>query len=194
MSGHHRCLASQVLKYYLVMVDDFTHYCWAFPLRHKSEVHRHIVEFVAYAHTQFSLSVKCFQADNGTEFINNATSTFLASRGVLLAPRAPIPPHRTARLNGCCAHSTTWCTPSCFMLLCLPPTGWRHWRPPFSCSTCGPPHPSVTVYHIISCIALCQTIPLFEFLAACATQTLVPRHLTNWLHALLLACSSVIPP
>src|SRR6185295_8408813 len=99
MSGHHRCLASQVLKYYLVMVDDFTHYCWAFPLRHKSEVHRHIVEFVSYAHTQFSLSVKCFQADNGTEFINNATSTFLASRGVLLAPRALIPPHRTARLN-----------------------------------------------------------------------------------------------
>jgi len=109
------------------------------------------------------------------------------------APRAPIPPHRTARLNGCYAHSTTWCAPSCFMLLCLPPTGWRHWRPPFSCSTGGPPHPSVTVYHIISCIALCQTIPLFEFLAACATQTLVPRHLTNWLHALLLACSFVIP-
>jgi hypothetical protein len=30
-------------KYYLVLVDDFTHYCWIFPLRHKSEVHQHIV-------------------------------------------------------------------------------------------------------------------------------------------------------
>src|SRR6185369_17194700 len=84
------------------------------------------------------------------------------------APRAPIPPHRTARLNRCCAHSTTWCAPSCFMLLCLPPTAWRHWRPPFSCSTGGPPHPSIMVYHIISFIALCLTIPLFEFSTACA--------------------------
>jgi len=30
-------------KYYLVLVDDYTHYCWTFLLRHKSEVHDHIV-------------------------------------------------------------------------------------------------------------------------------------------------------
>jgi hypothetical protein len=66
-------------KFYLVLVDDYTHYCWTFPLRHKSEVHDHIVRFVVYAHTQFSSSVRCFQADNGTEFLNNATVVFLAA-------------------------------------------------------------------------------------------------------------------
>jgi len=76
-------------KFYLVIVDDYTHYCWIFPLRHKSEVHEHIVQFVAYAHTQFSFPVRCFQADNGTEFINNATATFLASRGILLRTSCP---------------------------------------------------------------------------------------------------------
>jgi len=83
-------------KYYLVMVDDYTHYCWIFPLRHKSEVHGHIVQFVAYAHTQFSLPVRCFQADNGTEFINTATATFLASRGTLLRTSCP----HTSAQNG----------------------------------------------------------------------------------------------
>jgi len=76
-------------KYYLVLVDDYSHYCWTFPLRHKSEVHAHIVDFTNCAYTQFSLPVQCFQADNGTEFINNATSTFLASRGILLRTSCP---------------------------------------------------------------------------------------------------------
>jgi hypothetical protein len=73
-------------KYYLVIVDDFTHYCWTFPLHHKSEVHEHIVPFIAYAHTQFS---GCFQAYNGTEFLNNATATFLAGRVILLRTLCP---------------------------------------------------------------------------------------------------------
>jgi transposase InsO family protein len=76
-------------KFYLVIVDDFTHYCWTFPLRHKSDVHEHIVQFIAYAHTQFSYPVRCFQADNGTEFLNNATATFLAGRDILLRTSCP---------------------------------------------------------------------------------------------------------
>jgi transposase InsO family protein len=76
-------------KYYLVLVDDFTHYCWIFPLRHKSEVHQHIVQFIPYAHTQFSCLVRCFQADNGTEFLNHVTATFLAGHGILLRTSCP---------------------------------------------------------------------------------------------------------
>ncbi|KAG8087096.1 hypothetical protein GUJ93_ZPchr0010g9271 [Zizania palustris] len=76
-------------KFYLVIVDDYTHFCWTFPLRHKSEVHGHIVQFVAYVHTQFSLPVRCFQADNGTEFLNSATAIFLAGRGILLRTSCP---------------------------------------------------------------------------------------------------------
>jgi histone deacetylase 1/2 len=33
--------------------------------------------------------VKCLQADNGTEFVNNATSTFLAAHGILLRLSCP---------------------------------------------------------------------------------------------------------
>lgn len=70
-------------SYYLVILDDFTHYWWTFPLRQKSEVHDHMINFVANAYTQFRLPVNCFQADNGTEFVNNATKVFLAVCGIL---------------------------------------------------------------------------------------------------------------
>jgi hypothetical protein len=55
-------LSTSGFKYYLVVLDDFSHFCWTFPLRHKSDVHQHIVEFVAYVTTQFGSSIKCFQA------------------------------------------------------------------------------------------------------------------------------------
>nr|CAE05417.1 OSJNBa0035I04.5 [Oryza sativa Japonica Group]CAE05956.3 OSJNBb0088C09.15 [Oryza sativa Japonica Group] len=67
-----------------------------FDLRHvlvapslKSDVHRHIVEFVEYAHTQFGHRLKCLQADNGTEFVNHNTTSFLAGRGSLLRLSCP---------------------------------------------------------------------------------------------------------
>jgi hypothetical protein len=57
-------------RYYLVMLDDFTHLCWTFPLVHKSEVHTHITHFCNFVQTQFGLHVRNIEADNGTEFDN----------------------------------------------------------------------------------------------------------------------------
>jgi histone deacetylase 1/2 len=76
-------------KYYLVMLDDFTHYCWSFRLHQKSEVYGHFVDFIAYVQTQFGCVPKCFQANNGTELVNHAMSTFLSSRGVVLRLSCP---------------------------------------------------------------------------------------------------------
>jgi hypothetical protein len=45
-------------------------------------VHQHIVDFIAFARTQF-LPVKCFQADNGTEFVNNAMLSSLVARDIV---------------------------------------------------------------------------------------------------------------
>jgi transposase InsO family protein len=82
-------LSTSGFKYYLILLDDFSHYCWSFPLRHKSEVHRHIVDFIAYAQTQFATTPKSFQADNGTEFVNTATTSYLASCGISLRLSCP---------------------------------------------------------------------------------------------------------
>jgi hypothetical protein len=47
-------------KYYLVILDDHTHYVWTFPLRAKSEVLPTMICFHAYVRTQFSASIASF--------------------------------------------------------------------------------------------------------------------------------------
>lgn len=42
-------------KYYLVVVDDYSHFIWTFPLRRKSDATDTLINFVAFARTQFNL-------------------------------------------------------------------------------------------------------------------------------------------
>jgi transposase InsO family protein len=70
-------------KYYWVLLDNFTHFCWTFPHRHKSDVFTTLVNFHSYVRTQFDLPIKVIQANNGTEFVNSKLSTFLAHHGII---------------------------------------------------------------------------------------------------------------
>jgi histone deacetylase 1/2 len=76
-------------QYYLVLLDDFTHFCWTFPLVRKSEVSAHITNFCNYVSTQFSLAIKSIQADNGTKFVNNTLQNLFASHGIHLRLSCP---------------------------------------------------------------------------------------------------------
>jgi hypothetical protein len=71
-------------KYYLIILDDFTHYLWTFPLKQKSDTFTTLSNFFAYVATQFSCTVKPIQCDNGCEFDNSSTQTFLLSKGAQL--------------------------------------------------------------------------------------------------------------
>jgi transposase InsO family protein len=66
-------------KYYLVLLHDFTHYIWTFPLRLKSDVLAIIRSFHAYVYTQFRLPLVALQTDNGKEFDSAAMRAFLSS-------------------------------------------------------------------------------------------------------------------
>jgi hypothetical protein len=60
-------------KYYLVILDDFTHYLWTFPLKLKSDTFTTLSNFFAYVVTQFGSTVKAIQCDNGHEFDSSST-------------------------------------------------------------------------------------------------------------------------
>jgi hypothetical protein len=45
-------------KYYLVILDDFTHYLWTFPLKLKSDTYATLSNFFAYVSNQFGRKVK----------------------------------------------------------------------------------------------------------------------------------------
>ena len=83
-------------QYYLVILDDFTHFCWTFPLVRKSEVATHIANFCNLAQTQFNLAIQYFQADNGKESVNNALATLFSSRDIQLRLSCPY----TSQQNG----------------------------------------------------------------------------------------------
>jgi hypothetical protein len=60
-------------KYYLIILDDFTHYLWTFPLKLKCDTFTTLSNFFAYVSNQFSRKVKAIQCDNGCEFDNSST-------------------------------------------------------------------------------------------------------------------------
>jgi hypothetical protein len=76
-------------KYYLVILDDFTHYLWTFPLKLKSNTFTTLSNFFSYVSNQFGWKIKAIQCDNGREFDNSATQIFLPSNGTQLQMLCP---------------------------------------------------------------------------------------------------------
>jgi hypothetical protein len=76
-------------KYYLVLLDDFTHFCWTFLLNQKYDVFSSPVNFHAYVRTQFGLPIKVMQADNGTKFVNHNLSHFVTQNGIVTRLSCP---------------------------------------------------------------------------------------------------------
>jgi hypothetical protein len=70
-------------KYYLVILDDYSHYVWTFPLCAKSDVHQLFLNFRQYVLTHFGLPIRFIQCDNGKEFDNNQNHNFFLSQGIL---------------------------------------------------------------------------------------------------------------
>lgn len=52
-------------RYYLVLLDDFTHFVWVYPLMYKSEIYIKFLRFCALINTQFERDIKTFQCDMG---------------------------------------------------------------------------------------------------------------------------------
>jgi len=67
-------------KYFLTILDDFSHYTWTILLKSKAEVQSKVEHFINFAETQFEIKVKSIRSDNGPEF---CLKSFLASKDIL---------------------------------------------------------------------------------------------------------------
>ena len=112
-------------KYYLVILDDCTHYLWTFSLRFKFDTFSAISNFLTYASTQFGASVKAIQCDNGKEFDNSTTCTFFLTRGIHFECLVPTPRLKTVKPNVLFAPLIMSFAPCYFRPPCLPATGSR---------------------------------------------------------------------
>jgi hypothetical protein len=71
-------------KYYLVILDNHSHFVWTFSLRVKSDTFSTLSNFFAFVSTQFGRTIKVVQCDSGWEFDNASSCAFFASSGVIL--------------------------------------------------------------------------------------------------------------
>ncbi|KAD2393347.1 hypothetical protein E3N88_40324 [Mikania micrantha] len=83
-------------RYCLVVVDDYSRFCWTFFLFSKDETSDKIIALITHLERQFSLPVKMIRSDNGTEFKNQVLDKFCISKGILRQYSAP----RTPAQNG----------------------------------------------------------------------------------------------
>jgi histone deacetylase 1/2 len=84
----------------LVILGDYSHYAWTFPLQRKYDVHQTLHNFHANVSTHFQKPILSFQTDNGRELDNAMTRSFLVQHGILLRLSCPY----TSQQNGCAEH------------------------------------------------------------------------------------------
>ena len=76
-------------KYGLVIVDDYSRYCWVFLLKSKDETHKTFIIFAKQAQRQHGAEIKTIRTDNSTEFKNYSMQDFVQDEGIeheFLAP------------------------------------------------------------------------------------------------------------
>jgi hypothetical protein len=110
-------------KYYLVVLDGFSHYLWTFPLRVKSDTFPTLKKFFAYISTQFNTTIQSLQSDNGREFDNNTTHLFLSSLDTTLRLSCPYTSPQNSKVERV-IHSTNNMVRSLLFQASMPPVYW----------------------------------------------------------------------
>ena len=76
-------------KYYMVILDDYSHFLWTFPLHLKSDTFTTLNHFFAWVSTQFRRPARALQCDNDREFDNHTSRSFFLTIGVQLRLSCP---------------------------------------------------------------------------------------------------------
>jgi hypothetical protein len=76
-------------RYILTIIDDFTRYCGAIPIRAKSDTKSTLIEWIRAIENQCGQKVQQIQADWGGEFRNNELATWCKKKGIRLKETVP---------------------------------------------------------------------------------------------------------
>ena len=85
-----------MVRYIMVVVDDFTRYTWIILLRSKSDAPDDIETLCTRLQNEKSLKIDRIRSDHGKEFENSYMESFCTRSGIFQEFSAPI----TAQQNG----------------------------------------------------------------------------------------------
>ena len=88
-------LSTTSARYFLLFVDDFSRFTWIYVLHSKDQVSSTFLKFKALVETQFNLSIKNLQSNNGGEF--KALAPHLAKHGIHHQFSCPYTPEQNGR-------------------------------------------------------------------------------------------------
>jgi hypothetical protein len=156
-----------------VILYDFSHFLWIFPLRLKFDTFTTLTHFFAWVSTQFRHPIRALQCDNGREFVNNTSRSFLV-HDVQLRLSCPY----TFSQNGRAEHIIRTTTNMIYFFLFQAPLPASYWAKALNTAT----HllnwlPSKAVSHPTPYFALYGTTPSYDHLCvfgcACYSNTSV---------------------
>ncbi|KAG7593481.1 Reverse transcriptase RNA-dependent DNA polymerase [Arabidopsis thaliana x Arabidopsis arenosa] len=72
----------QGFRFYIVFIDNYSRFCWFYPLKLKSEVFLVFKSFQSLVENQFNQKIKIFQSDGGGEFVNKQMQSHFELCGI----------------------------------------------------------------------------------------------------------------
>ncbi|KAJ9541461.1 hypothetical protein OSB04_027967 [Centaurea solstitialis] len=70
-------------RYFVIFIDDHTHFTWIYLMKHRSELPQIYITFARMIQTQFSKPIKILRADNAMEYKESSLIAFLRSQGTI---------------------------------------------------------------------------------------------------------------
>lgn len=83
-------------NYFVLFVDEFTHYCVTYLMKNKSDVFTMFKDYVAKSESRFNLKIVNLYTDNGREYLSNEMKDYCIQKGISYHLTVP----RTPQLNG----------------------------------------------------------------------------------------------
>ena len=87
-------------SYYLVILDDYSHFVWTFLLHKKYDVAATLTAFYSYISTQFGCPILSLQTKSGKYFDNTTIRPLLSTHGTIFRLTCPY----TSQLKGRAEH------------------------------------------------------------------------------------------
>ena len=83
-------------RYYIIFVDDYSRYCWLYPMKRRSDSLACFTSFKNMGENQFNQRLKLFQCDGAKELVEGLFRSFLDANGISLRVSCP----HTSQQNG----------------------------------------------------------------------------------------------
>ena len=84
----------QGFRFYVIFVDNYSRFCWLYPLKHKSDFFNIFTQFQNLVENQLSTKITTFQCDGGGEFISNKFLAHLRDCGIQQLVSCPHTPQQ----------------------------------------------------------------------------------------------------